>query len=349
MDSFRRGLMFRGWTAALWLLLITGLAGTAAAAQQKLTHVTVALGDVSLNKLIFIVAQDAGLYKKNGLEVDQYITPGAAEVVRHSGVNVPNEHIRLAAVEEAADFSIGGGTPVMVNIVTNARAEDRIILASTDNMVRWNIVARPGISRPQDLKGKKIGYSGIGGMSHFMALWYVKHMGWDAVMDVSLLSNALALDTLQSGRVDAFVADEIAYTMAVSAGYKSLVDLSQFNAPIAGSGAYASRQWVANNRDTVRRFIRATVEAIALIKQNKDVGLKAIAGWYGITDREKQEMLLHDVASLPRKPYPAVEGIKLTMQLYDSHEMRSHKPEDFYDSSFVRELDQSGFVDSLYK
>jgi NitT/TauT family transport system substrate-binding protein len=324
-------------------------AGAQAQPPQKLTHVTVALGDVSLNKLIFIVAQDAGLYKKNGLDVDQYITPGAAEVVRHSGVNIPKERVRAAAIEEAADFSIGGATPVIVGRVTNARAGDRITLASTDNTVRWHIVARAGITRPEDLKGKKIGFSGVGAMTHFMALWYVKHMGWDPTMDVSLLSNALALDTLQNGTVDAFVADEIAYTMAVSAGYKSLVDLNQFNVPIGGSGAYADRKWVNNNKDTVRRFIRATVEAIALIKQNKDVGLKAIAGWYGITDREQQEMLLLDLSKLPRKPYPAVEGLKLTMQLYDSHEMRSHKVEDFYDDSFVKELDQSGYIDSLYK
>ena len=72
-----------------WLLAILSIATACRpasaqqpAAPQKLIHVSVALGDVSLNKLIFAVAQDAGLYKKNGLDVDQYITPGAAEVVR---------------------------------------------------------------------------------------------------------------------------------------------------------------------------------------------------------------------------------------------------------------------------
>jgi ribosomal protein S19E (S16A) len=55
------------------------------------------------------------------------------------------------------------------------------------------------------------------------------------------------------------------------------------------------------------------------------------------------------VTLVPRKPYPNVEGIKKTMELYDSHEMRKHKPEDFYDDSFVRELDQSGYIDSRYR
>jgi hypothetical protein len=54
------------------------------------------------------------------------------------------------------------------------------------------------------------------------------------------------------------------------------------------------------------------------------------------------------MTKLPRKPYPNVEGIKKVMELYDSAGMRMHKPEDFYDDSFMKEIDQSGFIDSLY-
>ena len=56
-----------------------------------------------------------------------------------------------------------------------------------------------------------------------------------------------------------------------------------------------------------------------------------------------------DAAEMPHNPNPSVEGIKKTMEIYDSLEMRQHKPQDFYDDSFVRELDESGFIDSLYK
>ena len=52
---------------------------------------------------------------------------------------------------------------------------------------------------------------------------------------------------------------------------------------------------------------------------------------------------------LPRKPYPCYDGIKKAMEVYDSNEMRRYKPEDFYDDSLMRELDESGFLDSLYE
>ena len=51
---------------------------------------------------------------------------------------------------------------------------------------------------------------------------------------------------------------------------------------------------------------------------------------------------------IPRKPYPCYEGIRNTMELHDSNEMRRYTPEDFYDDSLMRELDESGFIDSLY-
>ena len=37
------------------------------------------------------------------------------------------------------------------------------------------------------------------------------------------------------------------------------------------------------------------------------------------------------------------------MAIYDYREMRQHKPEDFYDASFIETLDKSGYIDGLYK
>jgi len=52
-------------------------------------------------------------------------------------------------------------------------------------------------------------------------------------------------------------------------------------------------------------------------------------------------------AVLPRKQYPSLEGIKTI--LATELKGKPDKPEDFVDSSFIRELDQSGYIDGLYK
>ena len=84
------------------------------------------------------------------------------------------------------------------------------------------------------------------------------------------------------------------------------------------------------------------------MKKDKTVAFKALAKWYRITDSEIQQIIYDGAAEMPRKPYPAVDGIKKTMELYDSAQMRRFKPEDFYDDSFMKELDESGFIDRLY-
>jgi hypothetical protein len=37
------------------------------------------------------------------------------------------------------------------------------------------------------------------------------------------------------------------------------------------------------------------------------------------------------------------------LSLYTYRELKKAKPEDFYDASFITELDQSGYIDSVYK
>jgi NitT/TauT family transport system substrate-binding protein len=111
----------------------------------------------------------------------------------------------------------------------------------------------------------------------------------------------------------------------------------------------AERSWLSNNREAAVRFLKSTVEAIALLKNDKPAAFAAMAKWYGITEPAKQEEVYAQAAQLPRKPYPSVEGIKKMMDIYNYREMRLHRPEDFYDASIVAELDRTGYIDGLYQ
>jgi ABC-type nitrate/sulfonate/bicarbonate transport system substrate-binding protein len=326
------------------ILLFIGI--SPAGAQEQPIKLRVGLGDVSLNKLPFIAASEAGIYKKNGLDVEQFITQSAADVARRTGIIVPKELIRAGGRD--TPIVIGGGSPLIVRWTTDAQADDRVIVGCTDNVVRWRIIARPDITNIEQLKGKRLGYSGYGAVTHFVALSFAKIMGWNPEQDLSLMSGANTVDALKSGRVDALIASELHETMALSAGYRILVDLAKYNIPNAGSGVNVSRAWLKDNQEAARRFTKSTVEMIALVKRNKPAAFGAMAKWYGVTDPQKQDYFYREVSNLPRKPYPSVEGIKRVMEIYNYHEMRKYKPEDFYDDSFIRQLDQSKYIDGLY-
>jgi ABC-type nitrate/sulfonate/bicarbonate transport system substrate-binding protein len=157
------------------------------------------------------------------------------------------------------------------------------------------------------------------------------------------------LNPLKEGREDALLGSAMLFAMAPEMKLKDLVDLTQYKFPVAGSSILAERNWLAANRDTAARFVKASVEAAALMKTNRGAFNAALAKWFNVRDALTQQRMFAEADELPRKPYPTVEGIKATMALYDSPEMRKHKAEDWYDASFVTELDKSGFIDRLYK
>jgi hypothetical protein len=61
--------------------------------------------------------------------------------------------------------------------------------------------------------------------------------------------------------------------------------------------------------------------------------------------------LLTESTSLPKKQYPTIEGLKFILAPLAEKDAkaRAAKPEDFADLSFIKELDQSGYIDNLYK
>src|SRR5262245_40134654 len=235
--------MQRYLAGAVFLAVIAGL--SAPAAQAQLLPVSIELGDVSLTKLPFVMASAGGLYRRNGLEAKQYITPRAAELIRQSsGVVVPQEFIGTGI----GDINIGGGSPTIVRMTSDARAPQRIVLATNDPVSRFHIMSRTDITRPEDLKGKRIGFSSVGALSHYVLMLWCRKMGFDPVHDVSLMASGMGGELIKRGRVDAFAADEIAVGEAIHQGYRDLVDTSAYTCPIPGSGVNALKDWLPKNR-----------------------------------------------------------------------------------------------------
>lgn len=330
------------------LILVATASAVVASRAEDLPRIDVALGDVSLNKVAFLVAADNGIYAKYDLSIHQFITKNAASRISRSGINVPRSFIGTDEEDERAPISIGGGSPLIVSMTTDARSTDRVIIATTDSKARFHIIASTALSSVDDLKGKRLGYSSYGSVSHLMALAFLRQKGWSADDDISLMGEGMAYSALKQGKVDAFIGSEIYYTMADKNGARDLVNLTDYNIPLAGSGINVERKWLAANRDIAMRFVKATIEAYALMKSDENVVRTALAKWYGIQDTKQQDDMYAQVVASPEKPYPAVDGIKLVKSLFNHRELRRYEAEHFYDASFVTELDKSGFIDALY-
>ncbi len=317
-----------------------------ARAADALISVDVALGDVSINKVPFLMAADNGIYERNGLDVHQFITPNAAEVARNSGVVVPPEYVREDI--DTAPIAVGGGSPTIYRAV-HTGGIDRVVLATQEGVVKSHIIGGPEIRTIEDLRGKRLGYSSTGTVTHVGLLSFARLMGWSPGTDIVLIDRANTIGAIIDGRVDATMASAMLVALAPEAGLSDVVDLTQYDIPLAGSGVMAERAWLAANRDTAARFVKSAVEAVALMKQDRDAFDASLEKWFNITDEVTQERMYAVVMDFPIKPYPSVEGIRAMMEVYDSPQMRMHTAEEFYDSSFIEELDRSGYLDALYQ
>ena len=306
-----------------------------------------------MSKLPFVIAEHQGLYEKYGLDVEFRTGPPPFDGGR---TGRPDFWTRLGRSvgfmePQLADIRVGGATPRVVEFASSPRALDLVSIGSTDCVVRSHIIGRHGISTLEELRGKRVGVSRLHSTAGFIGRLLAERMGWDPVHDVSIMAGSHEVDDLRDGLVDATVAYEMGYAVLKLEGFPILADTRSWNEQIGGNSVLAERTWLADaeNREAARRFLMALAEGVALFHTNPDLTMQVLDEWYGITDRETAETVYARGAWIPREPFPCAEGIKRTMELYDSNEMRSYKPEQFYDDSIVRELVSSGFIDKLYE
>lgn len=303
------------------------------------------------------VAASEGIYRKHGLDVTQCVPPNdVRDLKRILNVDAPMEH--RCTDTAPSPFTIAGGLPTSFMSQFQSAVAPRprtVILATVQNRTNYTLVARKGITAPEQLRGKRIGITSDFNILGFQALMFIRAMGWELGKDVTLVPNPSGfIEGLEKGEFEAYIVGEgLPAWQAQQAGYTPLVDFGQWKVPMASSSVNAEVEWLKNNRDTARRFITAMVDAIALMKQNRQVAYRAMTRYYGITDPKMLEFF-YSSWDFPRKPYPAIEGLRTAKALYDGHPgvrtdaLRAAAVESFVDDSFIRELDESGYIDKLY-
>jgi hypothetical protein len=104
----------------------------------------------------------------------------------------------------------------------------------------------------------------------------------------------------------------------------------------------------------VRKYVKSQIEAVHRIKTDRETAQRVLVKYLGPQDKQILEKTYDDISSdqkLPPKQYPTLEGLKTIIEPLAETDAKAKaaKPEDFVDMSFIRELDQSGYTDSLYK
>ncbi len=317
----------------LGLLYLAAAAGLHAAEKINTSYISPA----PASSAIIWIAKDARLFEKHGLD---------ATVIYISG------SIRGIQAILAGEIPIGeGGGPGL----TSARLAggDVVAIAGNINVLPYYLVAQPSIKKPEDLKGK-IGGNHIAGTTAEFALRVgLNKLGLNPAKDVNLRVIGGSMDrmvALQKGIVNFTVVTEAGKAMAEKLGFPMIVDMAALEIPFAQNGVYTSTRFMREHADTVRRYMRAYVEAIHYYKTRKEETLKILQKYSRLNDHNAlEESWNWHVRFTPDAPYPPLDGYQTILQ-----DMAPTNPKaaqanvkDFVDMRFIKELEDSGFIRGL--
>ncbi len=286
------------------------------------------------------VANEAGLFAKYGLDVSaDRIAGGSSKVLQ----------VLLAGDLDLAQI---GGTAIVDAYLAGA---DPVYITTHNPVLVMQIFAVPGIAGLDDLRGKSIAVTRAGTLTDFAARYALTKQGLRPDVDVGIIQtggNTETMAAMQSGNVAAGVLSPPVDVPARKLGFHEIVDPASLALEFPHDGLAVRRDFLNANPDAVQQFVRAYVDAIARIKQDKAFTKQVMSKYLETTDDEALESGYQAFGDkyLARVPYPTTAQFQSIIDFVVERDPRARDlPLDrMIDDRFVRALDQDGFIDSLY-
>jgi len=308
------------------------------AQSRALKKVQVGVPAISMGNIIIYFTKEAKIFEKYGLDVDPVAVAGSG--------------IASKALISGSVLISPIATPTVMTAVL--AGSDMVILAHTMPGVIQSLMVRPEIKRDEDLKGKTIGVTTFGSLTDFLVKYLARQKGLNPDKDFALLQIGTDSDrfvALQQGRIQGATLSHPNFIFAQRAGFHVLWDFFR-DVDYPWSEIATTRTQIKQDRDLVMRYMRAHIEGIARFKQEPELAKKVIKKMLRLDDdslaQESWELFAkHRIAA----PYPNIKGMKTSYEYVAATraDVYKHKPEEFIDSSFVEELDKSGFIKKLYE
>jgi NitT/TauT family transport system substrate-binding protein len=324
----------------LWLITVVFASVPVFGAESSLRKIRAAITSISGSMVPPWAAHDAGIFNKYGLQVEVIATP--------SGVQGTNALI----AGEVSFVQIAGGTTAGAAV---GGADLKIVATMVGTLV-LNLVVRPEIEKPEQLRGKSIGISRFGTSLHTGARIAAKHFGLEPGKNVHIVEIGAGdwiVGALQGNRVQAAVFGYPATSRALKLGNRLLLHIPSLNIPYASTGVSTRGEIIREDPDLVRRFLSAEIEAIALMKKDRVFATKVLSKYLRTDDPE----LLADsydvqIAKYMMKvPLTTADAVRSVLEELSERNPKAKDldPNKFFDDRFVRQLQASNFIEALYR
>ena len=307
-------------------------------AAQASAKIAVGYATISSSSLALWLAQDEKIFAKNGIEADLVFMPGSPTLI--------------AAINSGA-LAVGftGGTAILAAAAGGA---DFKILAASHVRSNHDLVVKPEIRRAEDLRGKRIGVTSIGGTGWMAAMLVFEQLGLNPDKDKLIVSAfgemRIISRALETGTIDAALVTGNFTAQFKRGGYNILGELERV--PMMGNAVVVKQTFLQSQRDFLRNFLKAVGEAqvFVLSPLKRESVLKVLTKRLGITNPAVAEDALQDLLKrLDKKPIPSIQALRNIQRFLQTQNPKvgQVKLEELIDDSIVRELDKSGYFERL--
>ena len=290
--------------------------------------------------LPFWMAQELGLFNKYGVDVEPVFIRGAPILV--AGLASGDIHV--------------GSTGGSATLAAVAGGQDLKIIATFGSRNTFDLVAQPNIKRPEDLRGKRIGLTSIGGTTWMALLLWLEHFGLDVQRDQMQLQvmgeQALTTQALQNGVINAAILDGIFSRRLKPKGFTIVGEYSELKYQFVSQALVVQRSLLQQRGDMLENLLKAEIDGLAFVlaPKNKPAVIRTLMRRVKTDAAAAEEGYLDLIRGMERKPLPTAESLVHVQRLMklQNPKIGDVKIQDLNDDRIIKKLDDSGFIDRAY-
>ena len=285
------------------------------------------------------VAQEAGIFKKYNLDFN---------LVFISSSNI----VTAALLGGDAEMTVTGG---IGNVAAYVRGStDVVFTGGVKNVMTQTLVAGGNIKKVEDLKGKRIGVSRIGGNSHYFTIQALRRHNMEPNRDYSFLQTGgdpETLAALMSGSLEVANLTPPTDALAIARGYHYVVYGPDLKIPYAATAFVTKRSVIAKRPQVITNFMRAMAETSKLVHTDREFFYKVLGKYLRISDRNVLDSAYNaEIKALEPRLAIKMESLQAILDELAPTDARAKniKPQELVDSRYLDEMNKSGFMDQLW-
>jgi ABC-type nitrate/sulfonate/bicarbonate transport system substrate-binding protein len=293
----------------------------------------------AINMVYAFVARDAGFLQKYGID---------ARIVLFDSGSI----LAQAALSGEVKVSVSSGP---ATVASRTQGADTIIIAACVNTLPYSLVTAKGITKWDQLKGKKIAISRFGSGTDTAIRLVLKKFGLDPVKDVVIVqlgTQPSRVQALSAGAIDATIISPPLDLVAKKQGYPILVNIAELGIPYPQQVIETTGRFIQTNPHTVKNFLKGFTEGVRYAITNKEETKKIIVKYLKTTDPEILEATYQSFVQVTDKScYPNMEGIRNAIDEVAQRvpAVKNKKAEDFVNTRFLNEIERDGFSKPISK